>query len=93
MKDNHQGVLHGIRVLDLGRYQAGPRCTLMLARMGAEVIKVEKIGGEDGRTFPPPSITAARRAWPLACTTRGARRCCASSSRYRISSCRTSNPA
>lgn len=53
MNDNHRGVLHGIRVLDLGRYQAGPRCTLMLARMGAEVIKVEKIGGEDGRSFPP----------------------------------------
>ncbi|MEE9203115.1 MAG: CoA transferase [Dehalococcoidia bacterium] len=53
MENNHKGVLDGIRVLDLGRYQAGPRCTLMLARMGAEVIKVEKIGGEDGRTFPP----------------------------------------
>jgi crotonobetainyl-CoA:carnitine CoA-transferase CaiB-like acyl-CoA transferase len=53
MENNNKGVLHGIRVLDLGRYQAGPRCTLMLARMGAEVIKVEKIGGEDGRSFPP----------------------------------------
>lgn len=53
MTGSHKGVLDGIRVLDLGRYQAGPRCTLMLARMGAEVIKVEKIGGEDGRTFPP----------------------------------------
>jgi len=53
MTENHKGVLHGIRVLDLGRYQAGPRCTLMMARMGAEVIKVEKVGGEDGRSFPP----------------------------------------
>ena len=33
--------LEGIRMLDLGRYQAGPRCGLMFARMGAEVIKVE----------------------------------------------------
>jgi len=45
--------LEGIRMLDLGRYQAGPRCALMFARMGAEVIKVESIEGEDGRNNPP----------------------------------------
>ena len=33
--------LEGIRVIDLGRYQAGPRIGLVLARLGAEVIKVE----------------------------------------------------
>ncbi|PKB62096.1 MAG: hypothetical protein BZY79_00545 [SAR202 cluster bacterium Casp-Chloro-G4] len=47
------GPLEGIRVLDLGRYQAGPRCALMFARMGAEVIKVENIGGDESRQNGP----------------------------------------
>jgi len=41
--------LEGIRVLDLGRYQAGPRAGLVLARLGAEVIKVEAITGDESR--------------------------------------------
>lgn len=42
--------LEGIRVLDLGRYQAGPRAGLVLARLGAEVIKIEPPGGEESRS-------------------------------------------
>ena len=45
--------LEGIRVLDLGRHQAGPRCAQVLARLGAEVIKVERLGGEETRTHGP----------------------------------------
>ena len=45
--------LEGIRVLDLGRYQAGPRCALMFARMGAEVIKVESLSGDESRSNGP----------------------------------------
>ncbi|MDP2918987.1 MAG: CoA transferase [Dehalococcoidia bacterium] len=42
--------LEGIRVLDLGRFQAGPRAGLVMARLGAEVIKIESIGGEESRS-------------------------------------------
>ncbi|MBR62354.1 MAG: hypothetical protein CL904_06885 [Dehalococcoidia bacterium] len=47
------GPLKNIRVLDLGRYQAGPRCGLMFARMGAEVIKVESLHGDESRKNSP----------------------------------------
>ena len=46
-------ILNGIRVLDLGRFISAPYCGMMLADMGAEVIKIERKGGEDGRELPP----------------------------------------
>jgi len=46
-------VLEGIRILDFGRYIAGPFCGMLLADMGAEVIRIEKIdGSEDRYTIP-----------------------------------------
>jgi crotonobetainyl-CoA:carnitine CoA-transferase CaiB-like acyl-CoA transferase len=48
-----KGPLNGIRVIDLGRHQAGPRCAQVLARLGAEVIKVERLGGEETRYHGP----------------------------------------
>ncbi len=51
---SRRGPLDGVRVLDLSRVLAGPFCSLILADLGAEVIKVEELGGGDQtRTIPP----------------------------------------
>src|ERR687887_1417112 len=53
MTTNGNGPLHGIRVIDLGRHQAGPRCAQVLARLDADVIKIERLGGEETRYHAP----------------------------------------
>src|SRR3954464_5904398 len=51
------GPLSGLKVIDLTHVMPGPTCTLMLADMGAEVIKIEKIpAGDDTRYMVPPKI-------------------------------------
>ncbi len=45
--------LDGVRVLELARFQAGPRGGMVLSDLGAEVIKIEPPGGEETRKHPP----------------------------------------
>ncbi len=45
--------LDGVRVLELARFQAGPRGGMILSDLGAEVIKIEPLGGEETRRHPP----------------------------------------
>src|SRR5438128_3345128 len=48
------GPLSGVVIIDLARVLAGPFCTMMLAELGARVIKVENPdGGDDARHFEP----------------------------------------
>lgn len=47
------GVLDGVRVLDFGRYIAGPYCAAMLGDLGADVIRVERVSGGDDRVQYP----------------------------------------
>ena len=51
------GPLAGMRVLELAQIMAGPTCGMMLADMGADVVKVEKLpGGDDSRGYREPRI-------------------------------------
>ena len=52
-----QGPLAGMRVLELAQIMAGPTCGMLLADMGADVIKVEKLpGGDDARGYREPLV-------------------------------------
>ncbi len=47
------GPLHGLKVIDFGRYIAGPFCAALLGDLGADVIRVEKREGREDRTLVP----------------------------------------
>ena len=60
------GPIHGVKVLELAQIMAGPTCGLMLADLGAEVIKIEKIpGGDDTRRFLPPDVNGEAAAFMM----------------------------
>ena len=51
-----RGVLDGYKVLDFTQYVAGPTVTLMMAEMGAEIIKVELAPGGDKTRLAPMQV-------------------------------------
>lgn len=59
------GPLQGCRVIELAHIMAGPVAGLMLADMGADVIKVEKLNGDDTRRFVPPTIEGESAAFMM----------------------------
>ncbi len=66
-----RGPLHGVRVIDLSRVLAGPFATMMMADLGADVIKVESPVGDDTRRWGPPWV-AGESAY-FTCTNRNKR--------------------
>ncbi|MEO1103164.1 MAG: CoA transferase, partial [Pseudomonadota bacterium] len=59
------GPLVGMKVIELSHIMAGPVCGMMLADMGADVIKVEKPTGDDTRSFLPPDINGESAAYMM----------------------------
>ena len=60
------GPLARLKVIDLTHVMAGPTCTLMLADMGADVIKVERMpDGDDTRRAVPPTIQGEAAAFMM----------------------------
>ncbi len=58
-----RGPLDGVKVIELCHVMAGPTCGLMLADMGADVIKVEKLEGDDTRRTLPPDVNGESAAF------------------------------
>jgi crotonobetainyl-CoA:carnitine CoA-transferase CaiB-like acyl-CoA transferase len=60
------GPLQGVRVLELAQIMAGPSCGALLADLGAEVIKVERLpGGDDTRRYAQPSVNGESAAFMM----------------------------
>ena len=64
MTDARQAPLAGMRVIDLSTSYAGPTCTMYLAEMGADVVKIERPEGDDTRGWGPPFVDG-ESAWFL----------------------------
>ena len=66
MSKKRFGPLAGVKVIELCHVMAGPTCGLMLADLGADVIKVEKIdGGDDTRRTVPPAIAGESASYMM----------------------------
>src|SRR5438105_11924492 len=60
------GALDGLKVIELAHIMSGPTAGMLLADMGADVIKVEKVpGGDDTRRFIPPEVNGEASAFMM----------------------------
>ncbi len=67
LSDRSEGLLDGVRVIDLTRILAGPYCTMLLGDLGADVIKIELPDrGDDTRQWGPPFTAGGQSAYFLA---------------------------
>lgn len=57
------GLLSDVNVLDLTRIVAGPFCTMTLGDLGANVIKVESLDGDESRKWGPPFVPGTKDAY------------------------------
>jgi CoA:oxalate CoA-transferase len=65
-------VLDGVRILDLSYFIAGPYCAMLLASMGAEVIRIEPPGGSIDRDIGPYSLSGkGMYPWHYSCNKKG----------------------
>ncbi len=65
-RTQNNGPLQGIKVIEITHIMAGPTCGMMLADMGADVIKVERLpGGDDTRRTVPPTIDGESAAFMM----------------------------
>jgi crotonobetainyl-CoA:carnitine CoA-transferase CaiB-like acyl-CoA transferase len=63
-QQSRTGPLQGLKVVDLSHIMAGPACSMLLADMGADVIKVERLpDGDDSRRMVPPRIAGESAAF------------------------------
>ena len=61
-----KGALEGVKVVELAQIMAGPTCGMLLADMGADVIKVEKLpGGDDTRSYSEPQVKGESAAFMM----------------------------
>ena len=61
-----KGALEGVKVVELAQIMAGPTCGMLLADMGADVIKVEKLpGGDDTRSYSEPHVKGESAAFMM----------------------------
>jgi crotonobetainyl-CoA:carnitine CoA-transferase CaiB-like acyl-CoA transferase len=65
MAEPSNGPLKGMKVIELAHIMSGPACGLMLADLGADVVKVEKPDGDDTRRFLPPAIEGESAAFMM----------------------------